>query len=505
MRSTATPRARFVGVVSRAVLRQWAKGCGLDTARPGRICLIGAGVALTVSVGLGAWVSGSVGDQLAPEASRPLVDLVVVTIALATALLVVMVQSTSAGTSRSCRVLQPLPVPTWLLILAMSAPVVLALMTLSLVVSPAIVMSVAGLTDLGAARVTAGTAGAFLIGATVGLTVVAVARHACRRWPTLSGMIYPVSVVILSAVTAANIWVVRATSHGTVPADLPVLSKLALAWPFAVDLMVAPEAGAVVALGAFVIAVGGTGLHLTSSGLLLVDDGSGRVRRTWRAGATLPLVRIEFLRLVRTRRIQAALAAGTVVAVSALAVVGMNDRARRADLAQSLLFPVGCSLVHICLLARGLSARHRPYQLVLGFSPARWAGAVAVSAGLLASVVWVPFVVGLTLLAGDPEIAMVAPGLQLFFFVAASIVGASVIPGAENVGGEILSLFALAVVATAVTQFTGQFLGDSTPVAASLVLGGASVCVLSLPGRIEAARWRTDVAAPAFTEPLASP
>src|SRR5690606_9528232 len=150
----------------------------------------------------------------------------------------------------------------------------------------------------------------------------------------------------------------------------------------------------------------------------------------------------------------------------------------------------------IVLLARGLSARRLPYQLVVGADPARWARAVQGAATLLAVTVAVPLLGFLVAYNGVHDgVVRVTAGFLLCVYAGAAVVAAVAMPGRDNAAAEFAGML-IVVVASAIYAATLVNIHDADTllVPALQVLLAAALSVL--PGTIERRRWERDLHVP---------
>lgn len=479
-----------VRIVARAVLRRWTANCGGDPARA--MGYLGAlAVACPVlGVAAGAWTGGHVGGSW-PEDLR--VPAVAGTSLLASGV-AVMLKSTDIEASDTGAALAPLPLEPGLRALALYAPVIVVSTLLVALTGPALAQVLVSVGGFGPA---AGSVLALVLvaqGLLTGLVLVGLARRLTRVVPVLDGLAYPAAVAGWVAALAAGLAHGRGVAGARPSGVAGPVADVVLGWPLVLGLAEEPGVGAGAALAAQLC-----GLVALTGALLVVPcaavaERAGRVRPPvlrWRPSGPLPLARVEALRLVRTRRVVASVAASAVLVGTAVGAVALRGGDDTGAVARSALFPLAIASAHVAMVARGISRRHRPYQLTLGYPTREWSSSVVASALGVWAVVWLPFVALLGLLTGSVSTVSIGVGLGFFVACASSVVGAVLTPGQENVGGELASFVIVATAAVVVSQAVARLVGESSPaVAVPFVVIGAGL--LAVPPLVERRRWRRD-------------
>ena len=331
-----------------------------------------------------------------------------------------------------------------------------------------------------------------------GLLLVGLARLAVKHSRLPVGAVYPVAVAFWAVWAVTGLMRVGTAAPGQDPHGLAIAADLVLgsaaifrlgSMGSTTSILVASSAIILAISAAFQVTICPTG---SAAGLF--DDVSRPVRVTWtarqRRGA---LLRLHLLRLLRNRRVVGSVGASFGVMIVACWYLSRTGPPA-VKLGRSMLFPLSIGLSHVCLVARGLSPRHRPYPLILGVSSELWALSVVLAAFLLAFLPWVAFVSALAIILADWTTALVGVGLGLFVIGMALVSGALLVPGRENAGGEIVGLLLASVAAISCVQLLAA-IGVTADTTIALVLAAVGAGLLGVPPLVERTRWRHDIGA----------
>ena len=477
-------------LVGTATLRQWVRNSGGDPAHAARYFRIALLVAPAVGVASGIWLTRAL-DGRWPLEFTP-VAIVLLSSAISGA--VMLLKATDLEASGAARGIAALPLGRGVRLLSVYLPLLGVLLVLSLAGTPpvyAIVADVAASTYAAVLAVVLLNAHGLLCGlALVGLARVVVEKARLTRRAT-----YSVVALLWVASLAAGFARARRIGAGEEPGPAGWIADTVLGAPVISRLASEASLAAYGAALAAVVVAGVLAVRLTivpagaRAGLL--GEPHPPVRLLWSPRGRMPLARLHLRQLLRNGRIVGSAAAS--VALMALALVYVARVAGTdADLARSIFFPLAIATAHVCLTARGLSPRHRPYPLALGLGAARWAASVVVSAFAVAFLPWVAFVAATAAIVGDALTLLIGVGLGTFVLGAALTLGFLLVPGRENAGGEIAGLVLTTAAALGCVQVLhGLGVEGDAAVATSLV--GAGIALCAVPLLVERARWRRDL------------
>ncbi len=495
--------------IAQASLRHWAARCGYtksDLVRPAvYMLLLGTLVSATLTLELRSKLPSSPAPAADPTVAAILRG-VFLTIFLGSALVVIIIHSSGVEDSRLLAALRPLPITSWLLVASLNLPIAIVLAAGGAIVVPPITVV---LMHLGRAPLLPAIAASLLAvasGAALGLVLQSAGKLALGWSRRLKLLAYPATVGAWALATAAEFWWLRNHVGPVSARGQNGVADILLIWPTAAGYALAPSGGRLVELLAVATALALIALLLYR---LSLPVGLGQkpiapVGVGWTSRGLLPLFRLELLRLLRRPRVLASYAATLVLIAGAMIWLMTGGHQDAISSAQFLFLPLSVGLAHIPYIARGYSPRHRPEQLRLGLPPAAWATAVAFAADLVAATLGLALVAGFYAVTGDWQVVMLGAGLLLFILGLAGAVGATVLPGPENSGGEAAGLLGIGIAVGLVTMLAGQVTGGDLRLVALLqaILG---VLLLPVPALVETARWVSDTRGPehvlAFLDP----
>ncbi|MBT2513391.1 hypothetical protein [Arthrobacter sp. ISL-30] len=367
-------------------------------------------------------------------------------------------------------------IPSWVLTLAQLVIVVPALLTVfGGVADPALIVFVASC--------------AVFVGTVAGRAAFVVARTVLRRISVnfaAHAQALGTLAWVLSLAGATE--VVRLTLTASGENQFPLASLLG--YPVLVTASVRHSALDVGILVAWLLAAAAVETVLWRHFALVRHDPSRvlRLGTAFTGKERFPLLRLEFTRLARRRRVQAAVLS-TLVIQAALALVHQNmDSGLRASFLDNALLVNAILVAYAPLLARGMSNRSTPYARVMGRSPGSWALAVTFSGMLMALFTAAPALVFWSIGSGNPGIFGAGLGLATFTGVTAAITGFVLTPGDETGAGESLGMLivgaSLFLVAKALTS-----VGFDNVLTAGPAMGVLAVGMICIPSLIESFRW----------------
>jgi hypothetical protein len=191
--------------------------------------------------------------------------------------------------------------------------------------------------------------------------------------------------------------------------------------------------------------------------------------------------------MLRNRAQLAGLLGATILMSAAVLLVRYTPNSR-AESAKSMLLPLAIAAAHPLLVARSTYERSEPYALVAGIPPRRFSRSVVVGALEIVAVPWLVFLVALSIVADDPQPAVLGVGLGAMCAGISAFVGTVLIPGDNNAIGELVGMVLVGGMATVMLQGLGRAnINEAGVTVIGLVVGGAFVggC-----GLIEERRWR---------------
>jgi len=489
--------ARLLATLARATLRHWAVRCGWRGRNLGRLLVGVLAVAVLGAAAASAVLSASL-QRVPPAVAAPVELTLVLSALLGGCLAVIAVQSSGAEDSRLMSALRPLPISDRLLAIGVNAPLVALLLALTLLCCPPLAVASERLTGAPLAAAALALAASLVAGTGWGLGLLAAARAVLARRPGSKLFIYPAAVAGWAALAAASGWWLRqapAAGSTSLSSSLDVV----LVWPSAAAFALSHGAVWFCVLALAWLGFGAAAYQSTlpvGFGVLALSPFTQR----WSARGRWPLFRLELFRLLRSPRILASMAASSAIGVAAIAWLALSAPELRSSILGTIFLPEAIALAHVSLVSRGRSRRHRPPALQLGYSPRSWGLAVAV-AGVVPPVLIGSVFAGACLwITRDLTALTLGMPMVLFAACAGAALGALVMPGADNSGGEAVGLAGLGLGFMVFVYTAGQAAG--TPARLGLLLGLVSPLLLALPPLLEEQRWRADIGIAAKDNPL---
>jgi hypothetical protein len=482
---------RMAGMLMAATVHRWLGGAGI----PRRLHFPTLIASIAVIDAASTYFTVELHTTLGPIAQfmavspyrQPALEYLLLGVSAAATLLVVFGESAATQATQLIASVRALPVSSSFLSVARSLPTALTLLVLAISAAPPTVALVVAFGWLDIPRASLGVAAAIATGAAEGLAVVAGVRAlklGRRHLPPTSR--YPLAVCIWAGATALQVeWVRVAPGPAIAGVDW------ALVWPAAAKgiAMASTAACTASALIAVAYLIFGAILYIASpepeTGALL-----RRMRLRWSANGSVPLLRMEVLRLWRAGRIRSVAAVNLILGVLGVAAITSAPAGSRDSFALLVIMVLAVLWMAIPLMARGVGTWHSPVQLQLGASPVRWALAVTAASWLFAAAVAAPSLVLLAVTVGDARVLVTGAFLTAFAFAVASLIGFSVPAGGENTVGEVSGMVAGGMAVLVAVWGAGQVIHSA--VTSAVVVGVIGLCIAPLTGLIESARWRTD-------------
>jgi hypothetical protein len=471
----------MVLAIARVVLRQII-GAVSRSERTGRVWLWVTGGALCASAaafGLARVAAGGIGQPLPARIMVPIVALV---LELVFAVAIVATVNSVIDESAIAKVCGPLPISNVTIAAATVVPV------LGIAASLAILLMPAALTVLD--RLVAISTGAWALGyATVvelgliwGLLGALVSRAVTRALRGTRGMAYPVGLILMGALGVAEGVSISAGKVAPLSWLTLVPALLSAADNEAVGRLLALFLASGLVLAVVVFAYCVCVLRLSPR------QGGSRPAFTWRSGGSLPLFRLEVVRLLRQPRVTGSLCAILLIVVAGAAALTRVNAGVRSDLFGALVVGGGVAMAQPALLSRGYSPRLAPMEVRLFGRPAAWALTVAAAAG---TIVLVPFVVVLVaawLVFQDAGAVVFAAGGCMLAVGSGYLVGTIFPVGPKNVAGEMVGLTLVAVAVYGCLAVVGHFAASPIEVGVvSAICGGAAAAGAA---EVESRRWQ---------------
>lgn len=480
--------------IATTTLRGWTTGMGVSRELAWPFVAGAFALALASSIIGAAWLAGS---GLLDELTHPRVAvLVLVALVWVSAFTGIFAAAAAASATGSIRFLRTLPLTDRALGAALAAPTLAAALLQASFLAPALALVVARGLGLGYAQGLAFALLANVLGALHGRMLYGLARHrAIRRGGAgLPPQLVAVSGLALSVVLGE---LILATQWG--PAPHPGIALLAapLGWPGLVAFAVrgdALSALALLAALAFGIGMEVRAWPWITAVVDLRPSGRAALGR-WRPGPG-SLTRLQVLRMLRNERVRNLLGAMLVLeALSALLLVTADPEVRAGVLDNAILLWI-LTAAGLSVVARGISARHRPFALTLGFPPWRWGTSVALGALALGGAAVAPALASVAYVERSWWLALGGLGELLFVTAAGATLGAIATP---NPGTGPMETLALGLVLGA-DLVAGNLVDRLTPISSAagigLVLGLLGMPLLAAPGLVEIWRWRRDLGLP---------
>jgi len=486
---SATPA--LVLKLARVVLIGWLRRPGAGPRRVLILAMAAVAALLAGSAGAAVWLAATESFKDVQGGVGVLPIALVVGVFLMTMLVSISVQGAGSALNPSVRSLVALPIEIRVLSFGLGLPGVALTIALLALLSPPLVVVLVGLTGYGLAHAVFVVATAGLLGLLAGRILFTLVRRALVG----SGRLAPLSLTFAiggwMAVSALSLWRVREMlAAGLEPSTLT--QHVALLWPAVGAFALDPTGlSMVVVIGVVVVAMALDWALLGSAAALgLTAPPVVPVRVRFSSTRRAPLFWLEVGRLVRHRRTVAWMLSSALVLAGLIVATATVDAGGRASMVDNAVL-IACQLLsYLALLARGMSKRERPYALVLGLDPHRWARTVMLAAGALALVPLVPFLAALAALSRDPSVLPAGIALMVFVLVAASAVGFALVPGNDNAGAEFPAAAAVFAVTVAAGLAISQLIGTTELLPLASIMALVATALAWLPGAIEAARWQ---------------
>lgn len=483
-----------LAMLARIVVLGWVRRRGLSGRRALVLVLLVGVSLIVVSIGAAVWLARTQQhDELGFDVGVLPMALV---IALFATSMLVSISAQGAGSALTPRVrsLVTLPVGTRLLAYGLGIPGIALTLALLAILSPVLVVMLAGQTGYGTAHAVAVVGATGLLGLLAGRILFTLVRRLVVRSGRLAPLGLTLAISGWLAVCVMSGWRAREIlASGLDAASLT--ENAALLWPAVGAFTLEPSVASAALVLCLIMLVAAVDWALlgSSAALGLAAPPLMPVRIRFSSSRRAPLFWLEVARIVRHRR-TVAWASSTVLILACLLAAGASvDAADRTSIVDNAVL-IACQLLsYLALLARGMSRRERPYTVLLGIDPRRWAVTVMLASGAVAAAILTPFLLLLAIVADDLSVIPAGLALQVFVIVAASTIGFALVPGDENASAEFPGAGAVFALTVGVGLVVGQLLGTNEllPVALTMALG--SLAFAWLPSAIEANRWRTVV------------
>lgn len=475
--------------IAASVVRGWAVRSRVPMSRPGLlVAALGAGVA-----GISAIVALSLTAVGAHLPDGPYFGaLILLSVYLLAGLVAITTTAAAAQSSSTVAWWRAAPVSDRGLAAGFSAPVWVLILIQALILTPGLAILWADSMD--PIATSALSLSSIALGAAHGRGLFALARillnRASSEWQVHG---QPFAFVLWAAHLAGAVayirWLPTADSGGTLswllfPLGYPALASVLL-YPAAISVWAL--------LAAIAVAVAVEVWCLPWSTAARQDSGPVlKLGPAYSGLGPLYVWRLEMTRLVRRRRVQAALLSAVVIQAGLCVLVARLDQDLRNSAVDNALLLTALMVSYAPLLARGNSDRSRPYALWMGLRPDAWAVSVTAAAVSVALGAATPGLGVLAVVIGSVDVFVMGLGLVLFMATVAAAVGFVLQPSDDTGAAETLG----AGIVIAVTFGAGKMLagaGIEELSIAALVLAASSPLVVSIPVVVETARWKNVV------------
>lgn len=482
-----------VAQIAISTLRGWTTSLGVPRAAVWPALASGYVLALASSLLAAAWLARS--DMLAELTNPRIAVLLLVALVWVTSFTGIFAAAASAAaTTGAVRFLRTLPVSDRALGAGLALPTLAAAGLQASFLAPATGLVVArGLGQPLAAGVGYALV-ANLLGTLQGRWLFGMARKRAMKRHSRGLPPQLLAVVGLAAsVTVGELLLALQLDLSPPPAVALVTAPLG--WPGLVCFAVRTDLPALLALGATLGFAVGVEWRAWPWLTAAVDDrpSGRRALGRWRARGTLPLVRLQLVRMVRHDRVRNVLGALLVLeALTTFIVLAVGPGIRAGIVDNSIL--LWClTAASMTVLARGISARHRPFALTCGFPAYRWGTSVAVAGVALAAACVLPALLALAWAQRDPMLLAGGIGQLLYASVVGAILGAITTPNPGTGPAETIALAVVLAADLGLGNILDRFTPIPTAAGIGVVMGLVALPLAAIPGWIESWRWRRDI------------
>jgi hypothetical protein len=380
-----------------------------------------------------------------------------------TALGIVVVLSSSIDLDKCVRVFMPLPIRSLWIAILVSFPPIAVLLAATVVVLPPLVLVLHRTTGVNSLTLTMVMLPLLGQGFAVGSALTALSRAIVLRFRLGRACVYPLAVGLwvlavigaflgwrdgkglMAPVTtqifrAVSLWPVIGRAVGAGPTDI---SMVALLW-------VIVTAGLILALGVYYASLSGT----------LDAPSHGDVIFNWHAIGRLPLVYLQFVKLLRRARIAGSVTAASMILLVLWWVVRAQPGVAQESLSQFSYVMAGSVLAHVPLIARG--SADLPAEVALLRNPRSWSWSVISASLLVAACPAIVFLTAMAMFVTSGSDIIFGVGTIVFGCSLGALLGVLMRPGEGMSGAEAGGLFLTGIAIYLCVQILGQAFNDPT-------------------------------------------
>ncbi|MEW1724231.1 hypothetical protein [Streptomyces sp. NPDC093109] len=451
----------------------------------GYVCLLGLSWWATGNLG----GTGPLGD---PRAGVLLANGVLYACFCTGILLVIVLMTASVEGVASSRCLYLLPLSTRALASGQSLPALTAGMLLLVPTIPPLGSVVANLTDRSVVLGCTVVVGSLLAGLLSGQVLLLSARTVLSRLPKLASREHQLTLLAALVLLSVNFGWIRLLIDETIPADWSWIALPLMLPGVAAPLITGGTFAwllAVLVLAALVSAI--WWLFGRPSVLHIPRKSQSRLFGHRARPGRIGLYQVELLRLFRAPATRNSILAAVVLLIVLFGLSTAASSETRAGLAETLLPVAGFLAGMPALQARGLSRRHFPPTLIIGYGPARWAGAIVAASATVSIFLYLAFACALALQLQESTLPIAGLGTAMSatgLFLLASFV---LIPRRGDTAAELAGAAIGVIGSLLFGQVASKLVAADDMLSASPMLIAVGCATLALPCVIESRRWST--------------